>query len=128
MGVGNFNRLVRTRKGRGVMNRRVVFSALAVAALACCLTFSNFDSRAAGLRVQTSELPTLALGRPLRGLCWPVGMTQAGARRARLGLRIRHAAGLAQSHSWELRAAPHAVPADLYAHKLGRRARPARAG
>ncbi|HKG13811.1 MAG TPA: PQQ-dependent sugar dehydrogenase [Pyrinomonadaceae bacterium] len=61
------------------MNRRVVFAALAFAALACGLTLSFDNSRASSAPVfQTAELPTLALASPVGGFTSPVGITHAG--------------------------------------------------
>ncbi|HVF67662.1 MAG TPA: PQQ-dependent sugar dehydrogenase [Pyrinomonadaceae bacterium] len=57
------------------MYRRLVFAALAVAALACCLTFTDFNSR---VSAQGSDLPTLGLGSPIGGFSSPVGITNAG--------------------------------------------------
>jgi glucose/arabinose dehydrogenase len=56
------------------MSRRTVFAALVFAALACCLTFI---ANKRGASAQTADLPTLALGAPIRGFTSPVGVTHA---------------------------------------------------
>ncbi|HEV7893138.1 MAG TPA: PQQ-dependent sugar dehydrogenase [Pyrinomonadaceae bacterium] len=73
------------------MYRRLVFAALAVAALACGLTFSEFNS---SVLAQSSDLPTLGLGSPIGGFTSPVGITNAGDNSGRIfvveqGGRIR---------------------------------------
>jgi glucose/arabinose dehydrogenase len=59
------------------MKRPTVYASLFFAALACCLTFAVNNSRASAMRVQTSNLPTLALGAPIGGFTSPVGITHA---------------------------------------------------
>ncbi|HVF41899.1 MAG TPA: PQQ-dependent sugar dehydrogenase [Pyrinomonadaceae bacterium] len=63
------------------MYRRLVFAALAAAALACCLTLSTFNPPVVA---QSSDLPTLALGPPVGGFTAPVGVTNAGDGSGRL--------------------------------------------
>jgi glucose/arabinose dehydrogenase len=59
------------------MFRRAVYVALVFAAIACCLTVAINNSRASYARLQTSNLPTLALGAALGGFTSPVGITHA---------------------------------------------------
>jgi glucose/arabinose dehydrogenase len=59
------------------MFRRAVYAVLVFAAVACCLTLTINNSRASYARVQTSNLPTLALGTALGGFTSPVGITHA---------------------------------------------------
>ena len=59
------------------MKRLSVYAALACAAFICILTFIINDSRASAARVQTSNLPTLALGAGIGGFASPVGITNA---------------------------------------------------
>src|ERR1044071_4913426 len=56
------------------MNRRIVFAALTVAALACGLTFSTFNP---AVSAQSSDPPTLALGAPVGGFSSPLGIVNA---------------------------------------------------
>jgi glucose/arabinose dehydrogenase len=58
------------------MKRSTVYAALAFAALACCLTFSNLFMRAS--HAQAADLPTLALSsQSIGGFTSPVGITNA---------------------------------------------------
>ena len=59
------------------MKRPTVYALLFFAALACCLTFAVNNSRASAARVQTSNLPTLALGAAIGGFTSPVGIVNA---------------------------------------------------
>ena len=58
------------------MNRPAVFAALAFAALACCLTFSDFFAQTSHAQTPP-EPPTLALASPVGGFTSPVGITHA---------------------------------------------------
>jgi glucose/arabinose dehydrogenase len=61
------------------MSRRFFYATFFVAAFACILTnftFNPFTSTVA--HAQTTELPTLALGTPVRGFSSPVGIGHAG--------------------------------------------------
>ncbi|MFL6285369.1 MAG: PQQ-dependent sugar dehydrogenase [Pyrinomonadaceae bacterium] len=59
------------------MFRRAVYAASVFAAIACCLTVAINNSRASYARLQTSNLPTLALGTAMGGFTSPVGITHA---------------------------------------------------
>jgi glucose/arabinose dehydrogenase len=61
------------------MFRRLLFAALAVAAIACLLTGLSFYPYASTVaRAQATEPPTLALGTPVHGFSSPIGINHAG--------------------------------------------------